>query len=129
MCRLARLLHAFDIVTQHGIDARLVTAALRLEEVEQVLVNLDRNRLLLGLLRVDGFPELVIERRMIGVGTGPLLDLFLAQATDAVPIGLLLDGAIATIILALQDCAIGQDGESDWVSHNALAPCGSKARR
>src|SRR5688500_14055368 len=62
-----RLFHAVHVVTQDRIDAGLVAAALRLEEVEQVLVELDRDRLFLGLLRVDHFPELVVERRMIGI--------------------------------------------------------------
>src|ERR1043165_4655013 len=89
------------IMPQNGVDARLIAPALRLEKVEQVLVELNRDRLLLRFLRVDAFPEFVVERRMIRIAACPLLDLFLGQATDALPIGLLLDRAIAAIILAL----------------------------
>src|SRR2546423_10457267 len=86
------LFHAIHVVAQDCIDAGLIAAALRLEEIKQVFVELDRDRLLFGLLRIDHFPELVVSAGMVWIAACPFLDLLFGQTIDTVPIGLRLGG-------------------------------------
>src|SRR5947199_3165247 len=117
-----RLSHAIHVVAQYRIDARLIAAPLRLEEVEQVFVELDRDRLLFGLLGLDKFPELVIECRMIGIAARPFLDFFFTQVTDTIPVHLGLDRTESAICLTFEDSPVGAGRGSEWVSHGVLAP-------
>src|SRR3954447_11828429 len=107
---LASLAMRLVIAPQDGVDARLVTFALRLEPAEHVVIQLDPDSHLLRMNNFGARPLLVGHRTAVAVLRGNGLGLDRSLPVETLPIGLALQRHQAAIRLLLVGPALYQHG-------------------